>query len=68
MQAERVILKTSPSGKIEKFPILPPNKKIEAIFLVLEDVVPQRTKRTPHADIAGKTKIMGNLFDTVPSE
>ena len=66
MYAERVILETNPAGKLKKLPKLPPNKKLEAIFLVIDDISIQPVKRTPHSDIAGKIKIMGDLFDTVP--
>ncbi|MCK5680181.1 hypothetical protein KAI46_05150 [bacterium] len=67
MYAERVILETNPAGKLKKIPKLPPNKKLEAIFLVLDDISTQPVKRTPHSDIAGKMKIMGDLFNTVPT-
>ena len=67
MYAERLILETNPEGKLKKLPKLPANKKIEAIFLVMDDVIIRSVKRTPHSDIAGKIKIMGDLFDTVPA-
>ena len=51
-----------------KLPKLPPNKKLEAIFLIVDDVPLQPVRRTPHADIAGKIKIKGDLLDTVPAE
>jgi hypothetical protein len=47
-------------------PNLPANKQFETIFLVLKDVT-KRVKRMPHSDIAGKIKIMGDIFNTVPS-
>lgn len=67
MYAERLILETDLSGKLKQVPKLPPNKQLEAIFLVIED----RTEaaiigRSPHPDIAGKTKIIGDVFDSVP--
>ncbi len=67
MYAERLILETNLSGEMKKPPKLPANKKFEAIFLVLEDVKPLPAKRKIHADIAGKTIIKGDLFDTVSS-
>ena len=67
MQAERIILETNPSGKIKNIPRIAANKKIEAIFLVINDDAPQPEKRVPHPDIAGKVKITGDLFNTVPA-
>lgn len=67
MYAERLILETNLEGKLKKLPKLPANKKIEAIFLVMDDTITRSVKRTPHSDIIGKTKIMGDLFDTVPT-
>ncbi len=73
MYAERMILETDSSGKLISLPKLPPNKQVEAIFLVVDVVVDNKEteklgltgKRTPHPDIAGKLKINGDLFSTV---
>lgn len=67
MYAERLILETNLEGKLKKLPKLPANKKIEAIFLVIDDAPTGSVKRTPHSDITGKVKIMGDLFNTVPT-
>ncbi|MCD6533103.1 MAG: hypothetical protein J7L25_03355 [Deltaproteobacteria bacterium] len=66
MYAERLILKTNTVGEIENIPPLPANKKLEAIFLIIDDITTQPAKRTPHVKIAGKMKIIGNLLDTAP--
>jgi len=66
MYAERLILESDQFGKLKSLPNLPANKQFESIFLVLKDVT-KRVKRTPHPDIAGKIKIMGDIFDSVPS-
>ncbi len=66
MYAERLILETDRSGNLKKRPKLPANKQFEVIFFMLEDVN-KRVKRTPHPDIAGKVKIMGDIFDSIPS-
>jgi hypothetical protein len=67
MDAERLILETDASGNLKQIPKLPPNKQLEAIFLVIENPAEDRAKRrTPHPDIAGKIKILGNILDTVP--
>lgn len=67
MYAERLMLETDMTGKLMKMPKLPPNKQLEAIFLVIsESVMKENVRRTPHADIAGKTKIIGDVFDSVP--
>ncbi len=64
MYAERMIIETDQTGNLKKQPKLPPNKQFEAIFLILKNV---NVKRTPHPDIAGKIKITGNIFDSIPS-
>ncbi|MGJ3247565.1 MAG: hypothetical protein ACFE0I_16010 [Elainellaceae cyanobacterium] len=38
MDAERLILETDASGNLRHVPKLPPNKQLEAIFLVVGDV------------------------------
>lgn len=68
MYAERIILETNPAGELKEIPKLPPNKKLELIFLVMDDLASQPAKRAPHPDIAGKIKIKGDLFDTVPTK
>lgn len=67
MYAERLILETDLSGKLKQVPKLPPNKQLEAIFLVIEDSCEAVVlSRSPHPDIVGKTKIIGDVFDSVP--
>jgi len=66
MNKERLILDTDSKGNLKGLPKFPPNKKVEAIFLIV-DSPDQKTGtcRFPHRDIAGKIRIMGNIFDTV---
>jgi hypothetical protein len=67
MYAERLMLETDLTGTLVTMPKLPPNKQLEAIFLVVSDsVMGANIRRTPHTDIAGKTKIIGDIFDSVP--
>jgi hypothetical protein len=66
MYAERLMLETDMSGKLKQIPLLPANKKMEAIFLVIAETDQAKPRRQPHPDIAGKAKIMGNIIDTVP--
>jgi hypothetical protein len=47
MQAERVLLETDVQGNLISVPKLPPNTRLEAIFLVLEDSTTPLAKRTP---------------------
>jgi hypothetical protein len=46
--------------------LLPANKQLEAIFLVIAESEQTDSHRQPHPDIAGKTKIMGNIIDAAP--
>ncbi len=67
MYAERLILETDQSGKPKHLPKLPPNKQLEIILLVLDDVHErQPPHRSPHPDIAGKTRILGDIISSVP--
>lgn len=67
MYAERLILETDIAGKLKQMPTLPPNKQLEAIFLVIADSeVSASVRRSPHPDIAGKVEIIGNVFDSAP--
>lgn len=66
MYAERLILETDVAGKLKQIPLLPANKQLEAIFLVIADSEQTNLRRQPHQDIAGKTKIMGNIIDAAP--
>jgi hypothetical protein len=69
MNKERLILDTDNKGNLKGLPKFPPNKKVEAVFLVVERPDKKvRPCRRPHHDIAGKTRIMGNIFDTVSKD
>ena len=67
MYAERLILETDDAGKLKQIPVLPANKQLEAIFLVIAETEQTNLRRKPHPDIAGKTRIMGNILDTAPA-
>lgn len=67
MYAKRLILETDISGKLKKMPLLPPNKQLEAIFLVISDNTPAAAiRRVPHPDIAGKILIHGDIMNSEP--
>ena len=66
MYAERLILETDVAGKIKQIPVLPANKQLEAIFLVIAERDQAKLRRQPHPDIAGKAKILGNIIDSAP--
>jgi hypothetical protein len=66
MNKERLILDTDNKGNLKGLPKFPPNKKVEAVFLVVERPDKKiRPCRFPHHDIAGKIRIIRNIFDTV---
>ena len=63
MYAEKLILETDLSGRLKKVPKLPPNKQLEAIFIVISDTTSSvAVFRTPHPDIAGKVIIKGDIM------
>ncbi|MFO7886135.1 MAG: hypothetical protein R6U68_15065 [Desulfobacteraceae bacterium] len=55
MQAERVLLETDGQGNLIEVPKLPPHTRLEAIFLVLEDKMPEQ-KRCPPTRLKGTVK------------
>lgn len=67
MYAERLILETDFSGKLKHVPVLPANKQLEAIFLVIDETSQAKPQRQPHQDIAGKAKIIGDIIDAAPA-
>jgi hypothetical protein len=68
MQAEKLILETDENGHLIQQPKLPANAKLEAIFLILEELPPKK-RRQPPADIAGKGRIVGDIIaPVVPPE
>ena len=66
MEAERLMLETDASGNLKQIPKLPPNKQLEAIFLVIGNSTEDRLRRKPYPDIVGRAAILGNVIDTVP--
>ncbi|MFO7984414.1 MAG: hypothetical protein R6U38_01010 [Desulfatiglandaceae bacterium] len=67
MQVERLILETDQFGKPKNLPKLPPNKQLEIILLSLDDVNKKKTPhRSPHPNIMGKTRILGDIISSVP--
>jgi len=69
MQAQQIILETDQLGNIKNIPKFPPNKKIEGIFLVLDDIEDSDIlSQKPHPDLAGQVQIIGDIFDSVPEK
>jgi len=67
MQAQHIILETDQLGNIKNLPKLPPNKKVQGIFLVLEDIAdPNLPARKPHPDLVGQVQILSDIFDSTP--
>ncbi|MGB5156712.1 hypothetical protein [Desulfobacterium sp. N47] len=65
MNTERLLLDTDHKGNLKGLPKFPPNKQVEVIFLVIDK--PKQNsfvRRFPHRDIAGKIRIIGNIFNT----
>ena len=67
MYAKKIIIETDTKGNIRKIPVLPANKRYEAIFLVIEDLPgEENVKRKPHSQIAGNIKFLGDVVNTCP--
>lgn len=65
MRAERVLLETDDQGNLIGTPQLPPNTRLEVIFLVLEEQPKSPTTRRPHPTIAGKAQTLGDLVTPI---
>ena len=69
MQAKKMILETDRQGRLVTQPKLPPNVRMEAIFLIPEKKRKSKKRRKPSPVIAGKGKILGDILSPVsPSE
>lgn len=69
MHAERIILETDTQGNIKNAPRLPPNRHVEAIFLLLDEgetPIAPKPRRHPHPDIAGRLTISGDVMSSAP--
>ncbi len=68
MLAERCIVETDADGNLKILPKLPPNARIEAIFLVLDEA-PSVRQRMPPPSLAGSIEIHDDLIEpAVPEE
>jgi hypothetical protein len=66
MEVERRIEKLVGRQLVLELPESFENHRVEIIVLTLEDE--PRAPRRPHPAIAGKMKIHGEIFDSVPEE
>ena len=64
MYAEKMLLETDPQVRLKAMPVLPPNSRVEAIFLVLDEPASPlpSVKRRPAPSIAGQGKTLGDLI------
>jgi hypothetical protein len=68
MLAQRMIMTTDPEGRLPSLPALPPNQRIEAIFLVLDETESDapRVLRQPPPELEGKLKVHGDIMGSAP--
>ena len=68
MRAEKIVLETDSNGRLVGIPQLPVNRRIEAIFLILDEKrLFNNIKRQPHPELAGRVKITGDILDSAPT-
>lgn len=65
MQAEKIFLETDQNGHLVHQPQLPPNIRIEAIFLILKEKKKKGKRRKRSPIIMGKGKILGDIMSPV---
>lgn len=63
MKAERMLLETDAQGNLIGVPKLPPNARLEAIFLVLEESTVPPAKRTPPTILKGSVSVLDSTQD-----
>ena len=69
MFAEKMIIETDALGRLKKVPALPPNKRLETIFLVVGDLAyDEPANRHPSSDLKGSVKIHGDILNSAPEE
>lgn len=69
MQARKMILETDRQGRLVNQPKIPPNARMEAIFLIPEKKRKGKKRWKPSPVIAEKGKILGDIVSPVsPSE
>ncbi len=64
MRAKKIFLETDQYGQLLHQPKLPPNSRMEAIFLIIEAKM-KENKREPSSKIIGKGKIIGDIISPV---
>ncbi len=65
MQAKKIVLETDQHGRLLHQPNLPPNTRMEAIFLIPEDKRKDNKRRKPSPVITGKGRIIGDIISPV---
>ena len=65
MQAEKIFLETDQHGQLLHQPQLPPNIRVEAIFLILDDNKKKGKRRKPSSIIKGRGKILGDIISPI---
>jgi hypothetical protein len=67
MNEQRLILETDGLGNLKQVPKLPPNQKLEVTIVAIADTASfDHRQRQPHPEIAGKIKILDDIFDAIP--
>ncbi|MBE9064026.1 hypothetical protein [cf. Phormidesmis sp. LEGE 11477] len=68
MNTKRLILETDAMGNLKQVPKLPPNQQLEVIIMPVEEPTGADDKRRqPHPEIAGKIKLLDDIFDSIPA-
>lgn len=66
MYAQRALIETDAQGRPVSLPPLPPNTRLDAIFLVVEpEVVAPVGRRTPPAALRGSVEFLGDIVAPV---
>ncbi len=65
MKAEKIILETDQYGRLLQQPKLPPNTRMETIFLIPKEERQNMKRRKPSEIIMGKGKITGDIMTPV---
>ena len=67
MQAQRVITQTDSNGYLTGLPLLPPDKSVEVIMLLLDNSPPSRKSKVP-AHLRGRIREIGDVISSAPAQ
>ncbi len=67
MQAQRIVTQTDSTGHLTGLPLLPPDKSVEVIMLLLATPLPLKKSKAP-AHLRGRIRETGDVISSAPAQ